>query len=149
MHNIEAFMINKKKFFFAILLTFLFIGEIFAKNSFFSEGKALYDKKNFSESKFKFEKDIVFNPKNENSYLYLAKIFKVEKNEFSEEKNLNTVILLNPKNEEAIYLLTLLKIKKSNYSESEKLIKNFKQVCNKLCDNQNELNKKFENIKTR
>tara|TARA_Y100000590_G_scaffold423057_2_gene528446 strand:- start:1099 stop:1548 length:450 start_codon:yes stop_codon:yes gene_type:complete len=149
MHNIEASMKNKKKFFFAILLTFLFIGEIFAKNSFFSEGKALYDKKNFSESKFKFEKDIVFNPKNENSYLYLAKIFKVEKNEFSEEKNLNTVILLNPKNEEAIYLLTLLKIKQSNYSESEKLIKNFKQVCNKLCDNQNELNKKFENIKTR
>ncbi len=148
MHNIEAFMINKKKFFFAILLTFLFIGEIFAKNSFFSEGKALYDKKKFSESKFKFEKDIVFNPKNENSYLYLAKIFNVEKNEFSEEKNLNTVILLNPKNEEAIYLLTLLKIKKSNYSESEKLIKNFKQVCNKLCDKQNELNKKFENIKT-
>ena len=148
MHNIEASMKNKKKFFFAILLTFLFIGEIFAKNSFFSEGKALYDKKNFSESKFKFEKDIVFNPKNENSYLYLAKIFKVEKNEFSEEKNLNTVILLNPKNEEEIYLLTLLKIKQSNYSESEKLIKNFKQVCNKLCDNQNELNKKFENIKT-
>ena len=108
----------------------------------------MFKEKKYSESKFKFEKDIVFNPKNENSYLYLAKIFKVEKNEFSEEKNLNTVILLNPKNEEAIYLLTLLKIKKSNYSESEKLIKNFKQVCNKLCDKQNELNKKFENIKT-
>ena len=28
-----------------------------------------------------------------------------------EEQNLNTVILLNPKNEEAIFLLALLKIK--------------------------------------
>ena len=36
-----------------------------------------------------------------------------------EEQNLNTVILLNPKNEEAIFLLTLLKIRQSDYSGSE------------------------------
>ena len=34
------------------------------------------------------------------------------------EKNLNTVILLNPKNEEAIFNLALLKIRKSNYKET-------------------------------
>ena len=100
------------------------------------------------DAKFKFEQEIVFNPKSELSYLYLSKIFNKLDKKILEEQNLNTVMLLNPKNEEAIYLLTLLKIKKSNYSESEKLIKNFKQVCNKLCDKQNELNKKFENIKT-
>ena len=85
------------------------------KNSYFNDGKKLFDNKKYNESKFFFEKDIVFNPKSENSYLYLAKIFKVEENYNLEENNLNTVLLLNPRNEEAIYLLTLLNIKNSNF----------------------------------
>ena len=52
-----------------------------AKNLYFDDGKKLFDKKNYKDSKFYFEKDIVFNPKNENSYLYLAKIFKEEQND--------------------------------------------------------------------
>ena len=36
-------------------------------------------KKNYDLAKLKFEKDIVFNPKNENSYLYLAKIYNFKK----------------------------------------------------------------------
>ena len=86
-----------------------------------------YNESKFSKSRFKFEQDIVFNPKNEKSYLYLAKIFKKEKKDDQEEQNLNTVLLLNPQNEEAIYLLTLLKIKKSDYDKSSNLIKNFKK----------------------
>ena len=70
----------------------------------FKEGKKLFDLKKYKDSKFKFEKDIVFNPKNENSYLYLAKIFNKEENIELEENNLNTVVILNPKNEEAVYL---------------------------------------------
>ena len=55
----------------------------------------IYLKKiNMMKQKFKFEKDLVFNPKNENSYLFLAKIFNYKKNNTLEEKNLNTVILL-------------------------------------------------------
>ena len=61
--------------------------------------------KKYNLAQFKFEQDIVFNPKNENSYLYLAKIYNFKKNDNLEEKNLNTVILLNPKNEEAILSL--------------------------------------------
>ena len=38
-----------------------------------------------------------------------------------EEQNLKTVILLNPKNEEAVYNLALLKKRKSNYTETKKL----------------------------
>ena len=61
-------------------------------------------------------KDIVFNPKSEKSYLYLSKIFnKLEKN--LEELNLNTVILLNPKNEEALYNLAKLKLSSSDYKK--------------------------------
>ena len=102
------------------------------KENFFSEGVKLFNEKKFLESKFKFEQDIVFNPKSENSYLYLAKIFKERENDELQEQNLNTVILINPKNEEALYLLTLLNIKKSDYEESDKLIKKFNKVCKKF-----------------
>ena len=119
---------------------------IYAKNNFFAEAQKLYKEKKFSQSKFNFEKDIVFNPKNEKSYLYLAKIFKEEKNEIMEEQNLNTVILINPKNEEAIFLLAALKIKKSDYTESKKLINNFKKVCKIFCEKEKELTIKLDNL---
>ena len=71
------------------------------------------DDKKYDDSKFFFERDLVFNPKSEKSYLYLAKIFDESENDYEMESNLNKVLLLNPKNEEAIYLLTMLKIKLS------------------------------------
>ena len=115
-----------------------------AKNLYFDEGKKLFDKKNYKESKFYFEKDIVFNPKSENSYLYLAKIFKEQKNDILEENNLNTVLLLNPKNEEAIYLLTLLNIKNSNFSKAKELISTLNSICEKMCSSKLELQSKLD-----
>ena len=47
------------------------------------------------------------------SYLYLSKIFKSFEKKNLEEQNLNTVILINPKNEEAIYNLAKLKLDSS------------------------------------
>ncbi|MDB9795811.1 hypothetical protein OAB44_00210 [Pelagibacteraceae bacterium] len=118
----------------------IFIFEFtYAKNLYFNEGKKLFDEKKYLDSKFYFEKDIVFNPKNENSYLYLAKIFKEEKKNILEENNLNTVLLLNPKNEEAIYLLALLNIKASNFSKVEELILTMSSICKKMCSTQIEL----------
>ena len=122
-----------------------FIYEIsYAKNLNFQEGEKLFNNKKFKDSKFYFEKDIVFNPKSENSYLYLAKIFKQEEKDKLEENNLNTVLLLNPKNEEAIYLLTLLSIKKSNFSKAKKLISTLASVCKEFCSSQKELMKKLD-----
>ena len=118
------------------------------KENFFSEGVKLFNEKKFPESKFKFEQDIVFNPKSENSYLYLAKIFKERKNDELQEQNLNTVILINPKNEEALYLLTLLNIKKSDYEESDRLIKKFNKVCKKICEKKSELISKLKTLET-
>ena len=132
--------------FITLLITLFLSTSIFAKNSFFLEAEKLFKEKKYSQSKFKFEKDIVFNPKNEMSYLYLAKIFNHQKDDFMEEQNLNTVILLNPKNEEALYLLALLNIKKSDYDRSEKLIKDFKEVCSTFCKKETELIKKLENL---
>ena len=138
---------NKIKNFFLIFIITIFCVQIaYAKNSYFDEGEKLFKEKKFSQSKYNFEKDIVFNPKNEKSYLYLAKIFKFQKKQSLEEQNLKTVILLDPKNEEALYLLTLLKLNKSDYESSQKLIGIFKKVCVKICDKQTELNKKFENL---
>ena len=66
------------------------------KSEYFNKGKSFFDKKDFENSKVFFEKDIVFNPKSENSYLYLAKIFIIKENEEEEEMNLNNVLLINP-----------------------------------------------------
>ena len=132
-----------------IILTSLFLSLFIfeltnAKNLNFEKGKKLFDNKKYIDSKFYFEKDIVFNPKSENSYLYLAKIFKQEEKNKLEENNLNTVLLLNPKNEEAIYLLTLLSIKKSNFSKAKKLISTLASVCKEFCSSQKELMKKLD-----
>ena len=116
----------------------------YAKNSYFENGKKLFENKKYQDSKFYFEKDIVFNPKNENSYLYLAKVFKEEKKDNLVENNLNTVLLLNPRNEEAIYLLALLSIKKSNYSKVKELISTLTSVCKKMCSSKLELQKMLD-----
>ena len=76
-----------------------------AENNFFEEGKNKYNEKKYEESKFLFQRSIVFNPKDQNSYLYLAKIYNFEDNKKEEQKNINTVLLLDPKNEEANYML--------------------------------------------
>ena len=116
------------------------------KSSFFLEGKKLFEKKDFEKSKTLFEKDIVFNPKNEISYLYLAKIFNKNENDEHQEMNLNNLLLLNPKNDEALYMLILIKIKQSDYEGVEKLIKQFTLVCNNFCSKENEIKNKFKKL---
>ena len=115
-----------------------------AELSNFEKGKNLFNDKKYDLAKFRFEKDIVYNPKNANSYLYLSKIFKLKKDDNQEEKNLKTVILLNPKNEEAIFNLALLKKRKSNYTETKKLIEDLKKVCKTLCQETSDLEKRLE-----
>jgi len=130
--------------FISIILFFLNNTTVKAKSSFFNDGKELFEIKKYKESKFYFEKDIVFNPKNENSYLYLAKIFKKEENDNLQKNNLNTVLLLDPENEEAIYLLTLLNIKNSNFSKARELIDTLNLVCKKMCSSRSELQSKLD-----
>ena len=81
-------------FFIAINL----LNSVLAETTFFEEAKKNYDKENYNESKFLFQRNIVFNPKDIKSYLYLAKIYKFESNKKEEEKNINTCLLLHPKN---------------------------------------------------
>ena len=117
-----------------ITVFFIFLNLInfaLAENTFFDEGKKKYNEKKYNESKFLFQRSIVFNPKEQKSYLYLAKIYKLEDNKKEEEqKNINTVLLLDPKNEEANYLLMEIELKKSNYSKVKELAENFTKICN-------------------
>ena len=117
-----------------------------AKSIYFQDGIVLFNKNKFEEARFKFEQDIVYNPKNELSYLYLSKIFNKKENIFLEEKNLNTVILLNPKNEEAVYNLAKLKLASSDYKKSKELNKKLKSLCIKLCDQSDKLKIEIENL---
>ena len=116
------------------------------KSEYFNKGKSFFDKKDFENSKVFFEKDIVFNPKSENSYLYLAKIFNQKDNDQEEEMNLNNVLLLNPQNDEAIYMLIILKIKQSDYDEAKDLMKTFNLVCKEFCVKKTEIEKKFDKL---
>ena len=110
------------------------------------QGIELFNKKEFEKSKIFFERDIVFDPNSEKSYLYLAKIFNNNKNDTEEEINLNNVLLINPQNDEALYMLTLLKIKKSDYNEAKKLIEKFYLVCKSFCSKKTEIEKKFKKL---
>ena len=129
-NKLTLFMKIKYTIYVLICLCVFFTSNLIAaQNDFFNKGKNLFDKKDLDNSKIFFEKDIVFNPKSEKSYLYLAKIFNKNENVIEEERNLNSVLILNPTNDEAIYMLTLLKIKQSDYDTAKELIKKFELVC--------------------
>jgi len=128
-----------KKIFILIFYFLLSHNISYSEDNYLNEGIELFEKKKYDKAKFKFEQEIVFNPKSEQSYLYLAKIFKLKKNDNLLERNLDTTILLNPKNEDALYELILLKIKKSDFLESEKLINKFSSICSLLCSKKDQL----------
>ena len=124
----------KKNFIYTILFLVSFIINVNAKENFFAEAKVLFDNQKFEDSKFLFHRNIVFNPKDAKSYLYLAKIFKKEDNEGEFSKNLKTTLLLEPTNEEAIYMMIEFKLERSNFLEVKKLTEDLKQVCSFYCD---------------
>jgi tetratricopeptide (TPR) repeat protein len=114
--------------------------------NFYDKGLKFYDDKKYNDAKFMFEKSIVFNPKDSNSYLYLAKIYNYKKDQKKEEKNLDATLLIDPNNEEAILMLMKIGLEKSNFSKVKDLSKTFEKVCKKLCDENQEVIKMLENL---
>ena len=123
------------------LATLFLSSHLLANTNFFDEGLALYKNNDLEKAKFKFEQDLVFNPKSEKSYLYLSKIFNTQKKKELEEKNLKTVILLNPNNEEALFNLAKLRLEESDYKESKELIERLTNLCKNYCQKSKELKK--------
>ena len=115
-------------------------------DNFFDEAKKNYQENKMKESKFLFQRNIIFNPKDSRSYLYLAKIYNFEKNQKEELKNLNSTLLLEPQNEDAMHMLIVIELKKSNYKRVKELTNNFQKICLKLCFKIEKINQSLKNI---
>ena len=136
--------------FYKILISIIFILSFsnvsLSKENFFDEGMKLFKNKKYDDAKFLLERSIVFNPKHANSYLYLAKIYKEKKDQKNEEKNLETTLLIDPANEEAILMLMKIGIEKTNYSKVKELSERFSKVCINLCKENKQILKDLENL---
>ena len=129
------------------IILFLFTQTTYSKdNKYLDKGIKHFNNNNLEKSKIFFERDLVFNPKSEKSYLYLAKIFMEEKNEEEQKINLENVLLLNPKNDEAIYMLTMIMLEQSDYDKAKKLINEFNLVCKSFCSKKEEMESKFNKL---
>jgi tetratricopeptide (TPR) repeat protein len=105
-----------------------------SNENFFTKGLELYKDKKYEDAKFMFERSIVYNPKDSISYLYLAKIYNHKKEQKKEQKNLETALLIEPNNEEAMLMSMKIALEKSNYSKVKDLSNTFTEICDKLCD---------------
>ena len=137
-------VIFKLTLFFYLLINIFNIAV--SNENFLTKGIKLFEDKKYDDAKFMFERSIVFNPKNSNSYLYLAKIYNIKEDQKKEEKNLNATLLIEPNNEEAILMTMKIALKKSNYSQLKDLSKIFTEVCIKLCDENKKILETLKNI---
>ena len=134
------------KLIFIIILFSSFNTQTFSKENFFKKALKLYEKEKYEDARFLFERNIVFNPKDATSYLYLAKIYNHKENQRKEELNLETALLIEPDNEEAILMMMKIAIEKSNYDEVKNLSDTFSKVCKNLCDENQEIKESLKNI---
>ena len=139
-------MIKILKIFFYIIFLICSSNITFANERFFNDGLKLFKAKKYDDAKFLFERSIVFDPKHANSYLYLAKIYKEQEDQKNEEKNLETTLLIDPINEEAILMLMEIGIKKTNYSKVKELSERFTQVCKNLCNENKKILQDLKNL---
>ena len=79
-------------------------------------------------------------------HLYLAKIYKVKEDQKNEEKNLETTLLIDPSNEEAILMMMKIGLEKTNYSKVNELSERFKKVCKNLCIENKKILKELKNL---
>ena len=118
----------------------------FGKENFFNEAIKMYQNKKYEDARFMLERNIVYNPKDAKSYLYLAKIYNHEENQKKEEYNLETTLLIEPDNEEAILMLMKIALKKSNYSKVKDLSNTFSKVCKNRCEENKDILESLANI---
>ena len=125
---------------------FLFNSQTFSNENYFNKALKLYEREKYDDARFLFERNIVFNPKDAISYLYLAKIYNHEENQRKEEHNLETALLIEPNNEEAMLMMMKIAIKQSNYDKVKNLSDTFSKICKNLCNENQEIKKSLKNI---
>ena len=139
-------MIKLSNYTLAIFILINIFNITFGSEKFFNKGLEFYKDKKYDEARFMFERNIVFNPKDSISYLYLAKIYNIEEDQKKEEKNLETTLLIEPNNEEAILMLMKIALEKSNYTKVKDLSNKFTKVCKKLCNENKDILESLSNI---
>ena len=139
-------MNNLFKFTIFLYFTINFFNVSIGNENFFKKGLEFFDNKKYDEARFMFERGIVFNPKDADSYLYLAKIYNIEEDQIKEEKNLDATLLIEPDNEEAVLMLMKIALEKSNYSKVKGLSETFIKICKKLCDENKSILETLANI---
>ena len=142
-------MIRMIKFILSIYILITFTSISLGNESFFEQALKMYKEKKYDDAKFLFERNIVFNPKNVDSYLYLAKIYNKKEEQTKEQQNLDTVLLIEPSNEEAILMSMKIALEKSNYSKVKKLSETFVKVCKNLCDENDTIKESLKNIESK
>ena len=58
-------------------------------------------------------------------------------------------MLLDPDNEEAMYMLISIELEKSNFFEVKNLTKKFNVICSTLCEKVKNINERLENIEAK
>jgi len=106
----------------------------------------MYQNEKYDDALFMFERNIVYNPKDAISYLYLAKIYNHKDEQEKEMNNLETALLIEPDNEEVLLMIMKIALKNSNYSKVKNLSQTFLKVCKELCDKNNEILESLKNI---
>ena len=134
------------KILFSILIVITTSTVAFSKENFFDEALKKYQNEKYEEAKFIFERNIVYNPKDAKTYLYLAKIYNHQNDQRKEEYNLETALLIDPSNEEALLMSMKIALEKSNYSKVKSLSETFIKVCNKLCSENDQIQESLKNI---
>ena len=134
------------KLIFISTIFFLLNTQTFSTENFFNKALKLYEREKYEDARFLFERSIVFNPKDAISYLYLAKIYNHEENQRKEEHNLETALLIEPNNEEAMLMMMKIAIQQSNYNKVKNLSDTFSKVCKNLCNENQEIKKSLKNI---
>ena len=136
--------------FYKILVSLIFLinytNVSIAEEKFFDQGVKLFKDKKFDDAKFLFERSIVFKPQHANSYLYLAKIYKEQEDHNKEKKNLETTLLIDPVNEEALLMLMEMGIEKTNYSKVKELSERFTKICKNLCNENEKILQDLKNL---
>ena len=134
------------KILFSILIVITTSTVASSKENFFDEALKKYQNEKYEEAKFIFERNIVYNPKDAKTYLYLAKIYNHQNDQRKEEYNLETALLIDPGNEEALLMSMKIALEKSNYSKVKSLSETFIKVCKKLCSENDQIQETLKNI---
>ena len=139
-------MLKNFKIIIISIILLLFQSVSFSNDNFFNDALKLYENKKYDDARFLFERNIVFNPKDSTSYLYLAKIYNHEEDQRKEIINLETALLIEPDNEEALLMMMKISVEQSNYDKVKSLSETFSKVCKTLCDENKNIKESLKNI---